>query len=163
MPGRIITPELIEFLRQEFKLDWHGIHGAGHWSRVRRNGLVLAEHTGADRTVVELFAVLHDLRREHDGGDREHGHRAARLIEEIAECTLQISREQTHLLALACRHHSDGTTDADISVQTCWDADRLDLGRVGMRPDPEYLCTPAARDRELIDWAWKNSRKGIVS
>ena len=44
-------------------------------------------------------------------------------------------------------HHSDGRVDADVTVQTCWDADRLDLGRVGKRPDPRLLCTPAARDR----------------
>jgi uncharacterized protein len=42
-------------------------------------------------------------------------------------------------------------------VQTCWDADRLDLGRVGKRPDPRRLCTPAARDRDVIEWAYRRS------
>ena len=27
-------------------------------------------------------------------------------------------------------------TEADITIQTCWDSDRLDLGRVGMMPEP---------------------------
>jgi hypothetical protein len=41
----------------------------------------------------------------------------------------------------------------DITAQTCWDADRLDLGRVGTTPKAEYLCTNAARDPDMIEWA----------
>ena len=44
-----------------------------------------------------------------------------------------------------------GATTGDITVQTCWDADRLDLGRVGVYPEPARLCTDAAR--RLIKWA----------
>jgi uncharacterized protein len=44
-----------------------------------------------------------------------------------------------------------GGTTADITIQTCWDADRLDLGRVGVFPDAARLCTGAAR--RLIQWA----------
>jgi uncharacterized protein len=47
-----------------------------------------------------------------------------------------------------------------VTVQTCWDADRLDLGRVGKHPHPRYLCTPAARDREVIEWAYRRSVRG---
>lgn len=154
---RAITPRLVGFLRERFKLDWRGIHGAPHWARVRHAGLLLAEKTKADATVVELFAVTHDLCREHDGGDRKHGHRSAELIVEIFDLRLGIAREQAELLAFACRHHSDGLTDGDVTVQTCWDADRLDLGRVGIRPQSSRLCTPAARDPALIDWAWNRS------
>ena len=49
--------------------------------------------------------------------------------------------------------HTDGGTEADITIQTCRDADRLDLGRVGMMPEPAKLCTPAARTVEMIRWA----------
>ncbi|MBK6740483.1 MAG: hypothetical protein IPG64_22915 [Haliea sp.] len=41
----LITQRLITFARKEFRLDWDGIHGAPHWSRVRHNGLLLAEQT----------------------------------------------------------------------------------------------------------------------
>jgi uncharacterized protein len=44
-----------------------------------------------------------------------------------------------------------GSTDGDLTVQTCWDADRLDLGRVGICPQSERLCTAAAK--QLIKWA----------
>ena len=59
----LITQRLIAFARNEFRLDWDGIHGAPHWSRVRHNGLLLAERTGANTRVVEYFAFLHDLGR----------------------------------------------------------------------------------------------------
>jgi hypothetical protein len=37
------------------------------------------------------------------------------------------------------------------TLQACWDADRLDLGRVGITPQPHRLCTDAARS--LIPWS----------
>jgi len=49
------------------------------------------------------------------------------------------------LLDYACRYHTQGWLDAPGAVQVCWDADRLDLWRVGTRPDPSRLCTRAAR------------------
>ena len=45
---------LLLHLRSRFLLDWHGIHGAAHWARVRSHGLWLASRTGADAEVVEL-------------------------------------------------------------------------------------------------------------
>jgi len=48
-------------------------------------------------------------------------------------------------------------------VQTCFDADRLDLERVGNPPEPELLCTTAARDQEMIAWALQNSRTDHIS
>ena len=52
---------------------------------------------------------------------------------------------------------ADGFTDADLTVQVCWDADRLDLGRVGIEPIPEKLCTEPARDSKMIAWAYRRS------
>ena len=43
-------------------------------------------------------------------------------------------------------------------VQCCWDADRLDLGRVGIRACPDRLCTAAGRTPKIIEWAWLRSR-----
>ena len=40
---------------------------------------------------------------------------------------------------------NDLTTD-DLTVMACWDADRLDLGRVGIRVDPKRLFTTTAQD-----------------
>jgi uncharacterized protein len=156
----MIPPELIQFLRAEFLLDWQGIHGAPHWARVRLNGLRLARLNGANPEVVELFAFLHDSRRENDGADPQHGERAARLLPELNGRCFTLSRHPLRLLELACRDHSAGYTRADVTVQTCWDADRLDLGRVGIRPDPFYLCTAVARVPEIIEEAYARSLAG---
>tara|TARA_B100000315_G_scaffold79959_1_gene73252 strand:- start:616 stop:768 length:153 start_codon:yes stop_codon:yes gene_type:complete len=34
---------------------------------------------------------------------------------------------------------------SDITIATCWDADRLDLGRVGADPNPKYLFSDEAK------------------
>jgi len=75
----ILAPELIRSLMAQFKLSQHSVHGAAHWMRVRKNGLLLAKRTGANRTVVELFSVFHDSCRHNDYEDPEHGFRGAQL------------------------------------------------------------------------------------
>jgi len=57
-----------------------------------------------------------------------------------------LSNKEMRLLDEALTYHSDGYTDADITVQTCWDADRLDLGRVGVQPSEKKLCTQTAKN-----------------
>ncbi|MEQ8762509.1 MAG: hypothetical protein RL885_01185 [Planctomycetota bacterium] len=156
----MIQPELAKVLRAEFRLDWLGIHGAGHWARVRQNGLRLADHTGADVEVVELFAFLHDVQREDDGTDLEHGLRAARYAESLRGTHIHLDDHRFRLLRLACEGHSRGETRADPTVQTCWDADRLDLGRIGVMPHPKYLCTDVAKDLAVIEWAYARSQAG---
>ena len=46
----------------------------------------------------------------------------------------------------------------DPIIGTCWDADRLDLGRVGVKPNPKLLSTERARSKAVIDWAYNRSR-----
>ena len=150
-----ITRELMATVRREFvHIDWHGAHGSRHWARVRLHGLTIAERTQASARVVELFAFLHDARRRDEWLDPGHGIRSARLVQELGARTLRISTEEEELLAYACQYHSDGRMEADVTVQTCWDADRLDLGRVGIRPDPARLCTGAARQLLCSNPAW---------
>jgi uncharacterized protein len=153
----LITQRLVAYARQEFRLDWDGIHGAPHWSRVRHNGLTLAADTGANRRVVEYFAFIHDLGRFNDVHDPEHGHRAAQIAQNIAGDLIDVNDLELKLLMDACQGHSDGELVADVTVMTCWDADRLDLGRVGIRPDPARLCTPAARAETFIGAAYDRS------
>jgi uncharacterized protein len=156
-PTGIITPALIEKLRQEFTLDWRGIHGIRHWGRVRANGLRLAGIAGANPRVVELFAVLHDSCRFNDGHDPSHGNRGAKNASRLQGRFFELTDEELKLLCDACSSHSDGFTDADVTVQVCWDADRLDLGRVGIEPHPNKLCTAPARDAKMIAWAYRRS------
>ena len=82
---------LLALLRSRFRLDWRGIHGAPHWARVRYNGLVLAEQTGANRRVVSLFAFLHDSCRWDDYRDAGHGARAAERVAELRDVVVPLS------------------------------------------------------------------------
>jgi uncharacterized protein len=152
-----LTPALLATLQIGFRLDWRGIHGAPHWARVRVNGLALARTTGAREDVVELFAFLHDSQRFHDGGDRQHGARAAEYAHSINASLLRLDALGLDQLIYACHHHSDGLTEADVTVQTCWDADRLDLARVGIEPDPHFLCTLQAKSSDVIEAAVRRS------
>ncbi len=154
----MISEELLDEIRRGFALPLDGIHGEAHWARVHQNGLRLAEQTGADPEIVELFAYLHDSKRLDDGWDADHGRRAAEFIRGLDTSLLALSKEKLALLVYACAHHSDGQTEADVTIQTCWDADRLDLGRIRIKPDPRYLCTPAAKDLEIIEWAYWRGR-----
>lgn len=134
-----------------------GIHGLPHWERVRDNGRRLAASTGADPVVVEYFAALHDACRHNDNHDLRHGPRAAELVRRLDPSLLPLDADRLDTLAEACRTHTSGTTTDDPTIATCWDADRLDLLRVGTRPDPKYLVTEAARDPAVIEWAMERS------
>lgn len=152
-----ITPALIAVIRDRYQLDWHGIHGVSHWARVRLNGLKLSARTGAIPEIVELFAFLHDSCRVDDGFDREHGWRAARFATSLLGTHIFLPDRQFDLLLQACGGHTVSDPHHNVTVQTCWDADRLDLGRVGIVPDPMRLCTAAAQDQAMIEWAYRRS------
>jgi len=47
-------------------------------------------------------------------------------------------------------------------VQTCFDADRLDMARTGKTVNPHFLCTEAARNPKIIAWATAQSVARIV-
>ena len=49
-----------------------------------------------------------------------------------------------------------------MTIQTCWDADRLDLIRAGITPDPNHLCTAAAKEPKIIRWANARSKNGTI-
>jgi uncharacterized protein len=152
--------ELESLIRAQFAVEYDGMHGASHWARVRENGLRLAQLTAAKPKVVELFALFHDSKRRNNGDDPQHGPRAARYARSLAGSAFALEPADLELLAAACHGHSDGLMTGDITVLTCWDADRLDLGRVGIRPRPERLCTAAAREAGLIAWAYQRSIGG---
>lgn len=127
-------------------------HGLEHWVRVERNGLWLAsrlaeeEEGEVDVLVVRLFAALHDCQRRDDGYDFHHGPRAADFILENRR-SLPVAGDRLERLVTAVRTHTDGPTESDdLTIRVCHDADRLDLGRVMIRPSPDFLNTEPARD-----------------
>jgi uncharacterized protein len=151
-----IVHKALRAVRPQFRLDHaNGIHGVPHWSRVWFHGRALAAAVEVNPQVLAWFAFLHDSQRHNDGHDPQHGRRAADfavrlrrdgVIDELA------GREFEHLCE-AMRLHSDGYTTGEPAIVACWDADRLDLARVGIRPHPSRLCTAHARGSRNIEQA----------
>lgn len=147
------VPRLLTLILDQYALPLNGDHGVAHWARVLENGLRLAEMTGGKIEVVTLFAVFHDSRRLNECTDPEHGQRAAIFAKELRGQAFDLSDREFGLLYRACAGHTHERTHPDITIQTCWDSDRLDLGRVGIAPHPSRLCSAAAKSPEVLKWA----------
>lgn len=116
-------------------------HGVDHWDRVAKFGRMLYQE-GADMDVILAFAYLHDAERMHNGRDINHGQRASGLIDAIRHTQLEaLSDEQIAKLKRACELHTIQHRTGDITIDICFDADRMDLPRVGIIPDPQRMAT----------------------
>lgn len=142
---------LLQEILRGYVLPLHGYHGVVHWARVLENGIRVAAANGGDAEVVRLFALFHDSRRVNEDVDYGHGTRGGDLARALRGSLVHLDDARFDLLYEACALHTDGHTTGDPTLLACWDADRLDLGRVGIVPKPELLCTDMAR--ELLPWA----------
>jgi uncharacterized protein len=159
----MLTPELIQAIIDQHSLKGrHSIHFTDHWARVLENGRCLVSQNNARLDVVELFAVFHDSGRVSDGRDPQHGTNGARIAAAMRGRLFDIDQAGMDLLDLACRMHTAGGIEADLTVQTCWDSDRLDLLRADIYPSARRLCTPAARDPQMIAWASQRASSRYV-
>ena len=140
----MIAPEVLKVLRQETAFITSPIHGAKHWQTVERNGHYLANFNDADKVVLSYFAYFHDCMRENEGRDKGHGPRGAVFAMKHRDI-IELNDVQFKQLTDACKGHTYGTRPECITINTCWDADRLDLGRVGIAPDSSYLHNEEAK------------------
>lgn len=139
---------LLEHIERQFKVAWRGVHGIDHWLRVQHYASRVGMRRGADPLVMELFALLHDSCRESERHDPLHGERGAELAYALNGTFFSLSGHRIDLLCTAIYFHSDGLTHSDVTIQSCWDGDRMDLGRVGIQPNPKFLSKQAA---DLLD------------
>jgi uncharacterized protein len=144
-------------IADQYILDPTHTHGLSHWGRVLENGLRLAEMEGGDQTVISLFAIFHDACRHNQSLDPGHGARGAALARQLLQGHPQVTPAQLELLVIACRDHTNGKIEADLTVQICWDADRLDLARAGIMPEHDKLCTASATEETILEWANKRA------
>ena len=155
--SEVVKQDLIEYCCKVYQMDHNGLHGYTHWMRVLHNGRLLAKAEGANIKVVELFCLLHDTHRQNENIDPKHGYRAAQFTKTLKGVWFDADDEEMELLEEALAYHSDGYTEGNITVQVCWDADRLDLGRVGIKPIPSRLCTPTAKSANVLAAAYQRS------
>ncbi len=159
---QFLKKELIHLILEEYSLPTYGTHGISHWARVLEIGLRLAKDTGANTQIVSLFAIFHDSKRQNEKRDIGHGKRGADYAATLRGTYVDLSDTEFDLLYRACELHTDGLTEDDITVQTCWDSDRLDLCRVSIEPKPECLCTMVAKDEKMISWASNRAKDRFV-
>ena len=72
----------------------------------------------------------------------------------VAEKRFELDAERLEKLRMACSLHTTERQTGDITVDTCFDADRLDLGRVGFPLNPEKMAT---------DWGAKIAQMSLTS
>ena len=157
-----INTELIAQVKNQFRLNWQGHHGIKHWARVLEIGMRLSEQSDANQQVIQLFALFHDACRKNESIDPDHGSRGADLALKLRGQFFDIPEDAFQLLQIACRSHTHADSHENITVRTCFDSDRLDLGRVNIVPDPKYLCTETGKSKKMIEWAYHNSIEGHV-
>lgn len=139
-------------LKLQIPID--SIHGYNHWKSVEKIGHYIADSNGADKKLISMFAFLHDIGRTVQFAEPGHGEKSAEIIKEIFKKEyLELNDEQYAKLLEAVSEHdkSDAKSD-DITIQTCWDADRLDLPRVYILPDKNLLYTEVGKSEETFDY-----------
>ena len=92
------------------------------------------------------FGLIHDICRVSDFDDKGHGLRAAHYVKMIRNTWLgDLNENEIWLLSEAVKYHNKIRQYGEITIDTCFDADRLDLARFGMTVNPERLATNAAQ------------------
>lgn len=155
-----IIRKALDLVKPQFRLPLdHGYHGIAHWVRVWANAEMLCKYYNTDPDVPCWFAFLHDSQRHNEGRDPYHGERATWFaLKHWRAGDIRLNADDLRALMVAMEGHSEGRTQAFIKTRICWDADRLDLGRCDIRPDPGRLCTAYAREPEVIEAAFRRSR-----
>lgn len=137
MEFRQIYDSLYDEVQQRFG-DSGGCHDFDHTLRVVRNAMLLCkELPDADRQIVLLAALLHDIARaEEDAckGSADHAELGAAMVPALLE-PYGVEPERIRQVAEAVRTHRYRGTNrpASLEAEIVYDADKLDsLGAVGI-------------------------------
>ena len=111
-------------------------HDFDHVLRVSRLADRIAEAEGADRTVVQLAALLHDLPAETDGSQRTAHHlRSARRARDLLRdrgLPLPLVEQVVHCIE-AHRYRDRTVLPSSLEARCLYDADKLDsIGAIGV-------------------------------
>lgn len=134
------TEKLLGKIRETVRirlLDSESSHDFDHTMRVCRNAeMLLEELPDADRDVVRLAAVLHDVARPEEKACRKvcHAARGAEIAAEILE-DLHVEKAFAGRIVAAVRTHRyrDDNAPQTLEEKIVYDADKLDsLGAAGI-------------------------------
>ena len=112
-------------------------HGWEHVQRVYTTALYLAEQEGANRFIVGVAALMHDLGRTVDDDEETPTHHADQSIivarELLTNYNVPTDVQQAILHAIAAHSFSKGIQPLTVEARVVRDADRLDgLGAIGI-------------------------------
>lgn len=158
-----------EYIRERFENDATG-HDWYHMDRVRKLSLLICDHEQqADRKIVELIALLHDLGDSKFYKTAQEGREALmKLLENLKMDADLIKQLTTEIESISFRGGLDSAA-LSLEVQIVQDADRLDaLGAIGIARCFAYggkkgqaLYNPELPIRENMDEA--EYRNGLTS
>jgi uncharacterized protein len=147
---------LLDYALKTSVMDPRGDHHLEHWISVHTYGMLIGQQNGADLEVVSAFALLHDVARVDEHIDPMHGERAAKLLQTgragvqrqdgRVPGLFKLSDTQMVDLTAAIEHHNMGLVTDNVTIGTCWDADRLDLPRVHIMPSPKLMSTEMGKE-----------------
>jgi uncharacterized protein len=142
---------LLDEARRGAPLAGDPMHGELHWRAVAWAGLRIRDVAPElSAAVLVAFGLLHDCRRVDDGWDRDHGARAADLAARSRSLLHLLGPGGRDLVEEACRLHEDGLTRPERpTVGACWDADRVNLVRLGFQLDPSRFTVLSQADGSL--------------
>ena len=121
-----------------------GLHGLNHVKRVVENAKTIAKNECPNHyDDIVMGAYLHDIGRVNDNGGNEHALQGFEISKQL------LAKYWPHLdhrkILTAIKEHADSLITDDPLIGSIWDADRLDLTRLGIKINPELLSTKTAK------------------
>ena len=153
--SKVVTQPYVDFLARQYQLNHNRCHDIEYWFRVIINGRLIA----ADIEVIEHFALLHDMVRKDEKWGSLHGNRSVQFALSLSGSWIKLNRFQMQQLTEACRDHSMGHLSKDLTIQACWDADRLDVGKLDNMPNHTYPATNIASDPKFVKTAIERAKE----
>ena len=112
----VLIEGLREFAIKHTKMNVNSIHGVSHWDRVAKNADSL-KTCDVDVLVVKAFAYVHEVERENENDDPQHGLRAAKQVDEIHSTVLEfLTEKEIQQLKEACELHTTTLRTEDATV-----------------------------------------------
>ncbi len=108
------------------------------------------------------MAQIASMGRARRRGSRACGAGRMRTAAPSPRTRSALADDEFDSLATACELHTSAARHDDPSLAACFVADRLDLSRVGFRPDPRRMPpAPQLLDRAFIEAAIERERLGL--
>lgn len=155
METLFVESEILAQVHEEVRKRFTGVddlaHGWEHVNRVYNLALSIAKQEGADRFVVGMAALMHDLGRTarygEANGNTHHADLSVTLAAELLQAyRVPADKQQAILHAIVAHSFSKGIEPLTLEACIVRDADRLDgLGAIGIlrwAVTGTYLRTP---------------------